>query len=147
MPEGPGVLLVGHEADYVLDLAEGPAGLLYNRKRCAGGPLETRLRSSIHAALVACRALEAEPEMARKGLAFDGARLRFIANDRLAAPNEDATLSLLRPSLDGVLGTLYPGLATRVARDTSDRRDRFTVHIEAASTAPLEVAALLERWS
>ena len=52
VPEGPGVLLVGHEADYVLDLAEGPPGLLYSRKRGTGGPLETRLRTSIHAALV-----------------------------------------------------------------------------------------------
>ena len=37
VPKGPGVVLIGHGADYFLDEGEGRAGLLHNRKR-AGLP-------------------------------------------------------------------------------------------------------------
>src|SRR5690606_5668475 len=33
VPEGPGVVLVGHGSDYYVDLAENRPGLLYSRKR------------------------------------------------------------------------------------------------------------------
>ena len=31
--EGPGIVLIGHEADYSLDLGGGRAGLVYDRNR------------------------------------------------------------------------------------------------------------------
>ena len=33
MQNGPGIVLIGHEADYALDLAGGRPGLIYDRKR------------------------------------------------------------------------------------------------------------------
>ena len=33
VPEGPGILLIGHEGDYSIDMAKGRPGLLYSRKR------------------------------------------------------------------------------------------------------------------
>jgi hypothetical protein len=33
VPQGPGVVLIGHGADYVFDEGEGRPGLLHNRKR------------------------------------------------------------------------------------------------------------------
>jgi hypothetical protein len=147
VPDGPGVLLVGHEADCALDQSEGPAGLLYNRKRLAHGSNVERLGEALRAALVACRALEQEPELARRGLAFDGARLRLIVNDRLAAPNVEETMTSLRPDIEALLARVYPGVASRIERDVADRRDRFSVEVAAASARPIPVAELLERWS
>src|SRR5687767_4206861 len=55
VPDGPGVVLVGLEADYSLDHMQGRSGLRYNRK----GPLEgtnlDRFHQAFAAASEACR--------------------------------------------------------------------------------------------
>src|SRR4051812_46624230 len=53
VPNGPGVALIGHGADYFMDEGEGRLGLLYNRKRAApepGARLGDAFRSVVHAA-------------------------------------------------------------------------------------------------
>ncbi len=143
VPDGPAVALVGHEADYFLDLAEGPLGLLYNRKRLAQGSNAERLRAALAATLDACCALEAEPEFRRAGLKFDGGALRLILGDRLSTPNADETLVAIRPDLDAALAPLYPGSVPRIVRDVSDPRQRFTLHVETGRT--VGAAELLAR--
>ena len=49
VPAGPGVLLIGHEANYSLDLAKNRLGLLYSRKQ-AGGDAQENLRQAFDAA-------------------------------------------------------------------------------------------------
>ena len=143
VPDGPGVMLIGHEADYALDRAEGPLGLLYTRKRLATGSNVERLTDGLRATLAACRALEQEPEFGGRGLTFDGGRLRLLVNDRLAAPNDDATLETLRPDLEAVLGRLYPERQATHTRDSQDSRRRFTLGVEAGEE--VDVATLLAR--
>src|ERR1700730_17812936 len=62
VPEGPGVVLIGHGADYFMDQGEGRLGLLHNRKR-AGLPPAGRLidlaRRTLHAAVL----LEQDPAL------------------------------------------------------------------------------------
>ena len=50
VPDGPGVMLIGHEADRSLDLGEGRPGVLYQRKRDGEGTLEDRFAAAIAAA-------------------------------------------------------------------------------------------------
>ena len=140
VPDGPGVVLIGHEADYFLDRMEGPLGLLYNRKRESEGSNVYRLRRALKTALTACRILEQEPEAAAKGLRFDGGRLRFILNDRLLSSNG---VGAIRDDLDTVLRDLYPDETTTLEAGTSDPRDRFTLDIR--SGEPVDVATLLQR--
>src|SRR5882724_7078916 len=61
VPNGPGVMLIGHEANYSLDQTKGRLGLLYSRKQ-AGGDARQNLQQAYTAAGAACRRLEAEPE-------------------------------------------------------------------------------------
>src|SRR5229473_5672560 len=42
VPDGPGVMLIGHEASYSLDNTKGRLGLLYSRKQ-AGGEAQENL--------------------------------------------------------------------------------------------------------
>ena len=67
VPAGPGVLLVGLEADYAMDHASNRWGLRYNRKTPLAGSNEDRFRQALGAALNACRLLEAEFAMESKG--------------------------------------------------------------------------------
>ena len=51
VPDGPGVMLVAHEAYYSVDSTGGRTGLLYARRRPAAVPFEELLRSSFGKAL------------------------------------------------------------------------------------------------
>src|SRR5882762_10312759 len=57
VPNGPGVMLIGHEANYSLDTTKGRLGLLYYRKQ-PGGSAQENLRQAYDAAMAACNRLE-----------------------------------------------------------------------------------------
>ena len=108
---GPGVVLIGHEADLCTDQEGGALGLLYRRKQPAAGDFVARLAEATGALLTAARLLEAEP-------AFSG-RLQYLENelqvrwhDRLHAPNEAGTWSLLAPEIERFARRLWPDGAT-----------------------------------
>lgn len=95
---GPGVLLIGHEANYSLDNRENRLGLLYNRKAGLGATFQERLEYSYRSALAACDRL-AQEDVFREKLAFDRNKLEVFVNDRLLAPNTDETWEALRGEL------------------------------------------------
>ena len=121
---GPGVLLIGHEANYSLDNADDRLGLLYNRKAPLPGSNSDRLRQAVRAALLAAQRLAVTP-----GLKFSG-DAQVIVNDRLLAPNTDETWQAARPELVAFFDALYgPGSYT-LARHP-EPRERFTVDVRA----------------
>ncbi len=129
---GPGVILIGHEANYSLDNAGGRLGLLYNRKAKVAGTTHERLRQAARAALLACQRLEKE-----QSLKFSGQEVQVIVNDRLIAPNTDETFTSLAPELKSFFDTLY-GDAEYLLNSTPDRRERLTVNVRAASRFDVE---------
>ncbi len=130
---GPGVVLVGHEADIALDSSEGPLGLLYLRKRASEVPPARRFGDAFRAALAACARLEAEPAFGGS-LRFEGGRALFIANDRLLAPNTGEAFALLRPDLEAALLEVYGGGKVELSHDLADPRRRLTVRIETSAS-------------
>ena len=107
VPEGPGVVLVAHEAIYGLDEGGGWLGLLYNRRtKHDAAPAETAAHA-FRAALAACRKLEQEPEFS-DSVHFDGSACEVVVNDRALAPNDKAMrarlLAVLEPLLDRYVG-------------------------------------------
>src|SRR5215213_8671932 len=57
---GPGIMLIGHEADYSLDQRAGRLGLLYNRKEPIEGGTQEKLAQAVRAALTVAQILEKE---------------------------------------------------------------------------------------
>jgi hypothetical protein len=115
LPNSPGVVLVGHEADRAMDLVEGPLGLLYLRKRPGAS-----MKDAWRATLDSCAKLEDD----LKGrLSFTLEDALFIANDRLAAPNDEAGWKAVEPELRA----LFPTAA--LARASSDPRERLMARI------------------
>ena len=86
VPSGPGVVVIGHEADYAVDNADGRLGVRYNRKTAVEGDNSFALQQAARAALTACRRLEEEPRLDGK-LRFDGQRNRNF-RERSAARSE-----------------------------------------------------------
>ena len=98
VPDGPGTLLVTHEGNFSLALAEGKLSLLYQRKRFLEGTLTERLNTAFKALLNASELLEQEPDF-RNRLSFDRNSFWVISNDRLNLPNTDQSFEELRPAL------------------------------------------------
>jgi hypothetical protein len=96
---GPGVLLIGHEANYSFDNRENRLGLLYNRKDSLDGTFQARLEQAHRAALEACDRLEQEAPFRGK-LKFNRNAIEVSINDRLLAPNNGETWQVLQPELE-----------------------------------------------
>src|SRR4029450_14060330 len=58
---GPGILLVAHEGNFSIDMAEGKPGLAYFRKQSAGNGSEDALPASLKAVLHAASLIAREP--------------------------------------------------------------------------------------
>jgi hypothetical protein len=138
VPQGPGVALIGHEADYYVDDTDGRSGLLYSRKREA--PAETeRLGDAFRRVLNAAAPLEKAFEGKVK---FRTDELLFRVNDRLRAPNTEATFAAVRPELDAFLGKLFTGAGVKLSLANGPKQ-LFAVKITTDGKADL--ATLLGR--
>jgi hypothetical protein len=125
---GPGLMLIGYEADYSLDNRAGRLGLLYNRKAQLEGTTQEKLTQAARAVLTAAQILEKE-----HGLKFDGQEIQIIINDRLLVPNTLETFAALEADLRAFFTTFYQGANYRLTRAT-DSRERFTVNVQAVSS-------------
>jgi hypothetical protein len=136
---GPGLILIGHEADYSLDNRAGRLGLLYNRKGQLEGTTQEKLAQAIRAALTAAQLLEME-----NGLKFNGQEVQVIINDRLLTPNKVETFAALEPEQKTFFDNLYRCTEYTIT-NYADPRERFTVNVKAAN--PFNVETLLNTVS
>lgn len=121
VPDGPGVMLIGHEADYSVDDTDGRLGVLYNRKTALEGSNQDRLRQAVRAALRACERLEDDPRLNGK-LQFDGQNIEITVNDRLLAPNTPETRQAVEPELQEFASALFGGGKYELTIETDPRR-------------------------
>ena len=149
VPDGPGVVLIAHDAHYAMDLTDGRLGLLYSRRRetqprlRAIQSVEDRLRSVWQCALTACQRLAAHPALSGR-LQFRGNELLLRCNDRLQGPNTSAAYTALCAHLEPFLATLYTGQQVAVEHH-SEHTSRLTVGIKVAESP--DVDTLLRRLS
>jgi hypothetical protein len=129
VPQGPGVVLIGHQSDYYLDMADDRPGLLYSRKRGFDGSFEAGIEDAFRRALNAAQLLEREEAL---GFLFGTDEVMFRVQDRLAAPNDEATLEAYRGPLGKVATAFFDGSPSLERVGTE--RDPFTVKIATGST-------------
>jgi hypothetical protein len=137
--DGPGVVLIGHEAHWsVGGLGGDGLGLIYGRKRDAAGELPGKLAEAFHDALTAATRLEQEPS---SGLSFEGARARVVFMSRIHATNDAASFAAARPELEAVARRLWGSATLRHVAD--DPRTPLTVDVEGTAIAPRDLLARL----
>ncbi|MBF0492161.1 MAG: hypothetical protein HQM15_05220 [Deltaproteobacteria bacterium] len=136
VPAGPGVMLIGHQANISMDNIGSRLGLLYNRKVADEGTNEALLRKTLKAALT--HALRLQEDAAVKGkLEFLGNDLQFIVNDRLLAPNTKENLKILQRDLAAVLDLLF-GDKNYSFETAQDSRERLNVEVKAKNKVQLQ---------
>ena len=119
--DGPGVLLIGHEADYSLDATDGRLGLRYNRKAPVEGNNQQKLHQAARAALKALQRLEQDERMSGK-IQFDGKNVELFINDRLQAPNTEQTRQSVEPEIREFLRALGGGSTYSLRYEAEPRR-------------------------
>ena len=137
VPDGPGVVLIGHEADYYVGALDGAYGLVYSRKRSAPAP-EARLEDALRRLINAARLLEQESGLK---LRFKSNELSLRLTDRLHAPNDEATFASTESEVTRLLSRVY-GAAPKVERLPASK-EPLGLRIHAGAAPSLE--ALLEK--
>jgi hypothetical protein len=128
---GPGVVLIGHQANYSVDNADHRLGVRYNRKAALEGSTQDRLKQASRAALTACQRLESDPRLNGK-LRFNGQEMELFINDRLLAPNRDATREAVEPKFRTFFQELLGGSEYSLSYNRSDSRRLFSVSAKAS---------------
>ncbi|HEX5411813.1 MAG TPA: hypothetical protein VFZ27_08110 [Terriglobia bacterium] len=133
---GPGVILIGHEANYSVDNTGNRPGVRYNRKAALEGSNQDRLRQATVAALRACRRFESDPRLNSKFL-FNGHEIEISINDRLLAPNNPETREAIQPDLAALLQELFAGGEYSLSYENSPR-NLFSVSVKTSDTFTIE---------
>lgn len=132
VPAGPGVVLIGHQANYSVDDTDEHLGVRYNRKATLDGTNQDVLHQAMRASLIACQRLESEPLLEGK-LQFNGQEMELFVNDRLHAPNRNLTREMLQPEFKTFFEKLFRGSEYGLSYD-SDTRRRFGVAVKTSLT-------------
>ncbi len=143
VPEGPGVILIGHDVDYGIDRSNGKAGLLTVQKRIEGGSLSDRLNQTMRMALGALKAIEIDGGAA-VNFATTCCRVQLL--DRCETPNTDQAFSEAKGEFEALASRLYAGAVESLSRvGAQDARNPLGVEIFSNEAVPLDT--LIERVS
>ena len=146
VPDGPGVMLIGHEGDFSIDLADGRPGLRYVRKRgwtdtinsTGGGDdsqiLQARLAEVLRLLQQGKAALAKERKL-RRSLKFDDSVLQFTFSDQLRTPNTAETFESLRDDLLAALALAYAGASFDLERLSTSPHEALTVNVTVREAA------------
>ena len=118
---GPGVMLIGHQADYSVDDTDHRLGVRYNRKAAFEGSNLDRLQQAARAALTACERLEQDPRMGGR-LRFNGQQIELFINDRLLAPNNDESRKAADAELQAFAAKLFKNSDYALSYQQDSRR-------------------------
>ena len=139
VPNGPGVVLIGHEVDYAIDGVGGRTGLLTVRKRAGEEPLAELLVDTLRKAIAAVGAIEADGST-RLVFALDCIEIQVL--DRLYARNDEAGYESVRHEVEAVASQVF-GQASLSRSAKDDPRKPLTLEVVATEAADLK--ALLDR--
>jgi hypothetical protein len=128
---GPGVVLIGHQANYSVDNTDDRLGVRYNRKAPLEGSNQDRFKQATRAVLMACQRLESDPRLGGK-LRFNGQEMELFINDRLLAPNRDTTREAAEPEFQTFFKNLFRGGEYSLSYDNRDPRRLFSVSVKAS---------------
>ena len=140
VPNGPGIILIGHEVDYGIDSVAGRAGLLVVRKRYGQSALGEILRDTLSKAFACAKAIEDD---GRTGVHFSPSAIELQILDRLAAPNDPASVEIARAEVQPVFAELYGECTIERAGEDDPRKPASLVAHAANDTDHASLLAKL----
>ncbi|HLV33716.1 MAG TPA: hypothetical protein VKY59_01325 [Spirillospora sp.] len=141
VPQGPGVILIGDEGDYALDIRDGRPGLMYTRKRQMAATLQDTLHTVFRLTVIAAQKVETEPTL--KGITFDYSQAQVTFLDRLNTPNTPEVFAAIQAEIKAFAVDLYAGADISTELAYTDPREPLSLHVRAAG--PVDASSLIER--
>jgi hypothetical protein len=126
VPDGPGVMLIGHDVDYGIDLVGGRTGLLTTRKRTGEAELAALFRDTLAKSLAAARAIEADPSVSVR---FAVNEIEIAFPDRRAAPNNASAFDFATKELLPIARAVFGSAARFENAAGSDPRRMLTIRL------------------
>lgn len=139
--QGPGVVLVGHEIDYAMDMKDGRPGLRVVHKQAISTNGPDWLKSALRTAFIGCQALEREESLKRK-LSFRTDEFELCLLDHLRATDIQSTMAEYEEPITSFLGRLFSP-SVRLEPNGEDPRSPVSFRINAPDAPGLDV--LLDR--
>ncbi|MCC6832004.1 MAG: hypothetical protein IT200_11715 [Thermoleophilia bacterium] len=131
VPDGPGIILIGHEWDRSVDYGNGAAGVMSVAKRGLEGDLATRIRAVARDAYRTAAAL-ARAEAVGPSAEVRTDEIEILLLDRLNAPNTPETLAAAAPAITEALA---PVGGVGAPERLGDERRPFRVRVTLGSRA------------
>lgn len=136
MLRGPGVMIVGKQGNFSVNLHDPGLGLLYVGKKDYEGPNDGRILEAFRRHLTLATALVAEPEYPTAWKIQTGS-WELSINDRLNFPNTAETDEILRPSIESAMDVLFGAGRYALTRDTDPQR-RYGCSVRAEGAGDLD---------
>lgn len=122
--EGPGIMLVGHEGDYSVDLLGGRRSLRYTLKRAAPGSPRELVAGALRRLAGAIAAVRELP-----GVDVDEREVDVRVYDRLRAPNTSETAAALTPEIEAAVGDVLGDVTAGSRLLDDDPREPFGLRV------------------
>lgn len=132
VPDGPGVMLLGHGVQWKMDGDGGEIGFAFARKRDQPGDLAGKLAEAFAHLSKAADALEQEPSL-RGTLRLDRSHGQVTVMSRLVAANDQKTYDEFAPILQEFLRSQHNAAEVAVNRASSDPREPLAVRFRLPS--------------
>jgi hypothetical protein len=139
VPDGPGVVAVGVEADFALDHTRGIWGVLSRRKDLLPGTNLDRVAQAFEAAAQAAVWLE---EAFAGALKFSRTEFELIVNDRGIAPNTPESYAQGIPEIEAALKSVLGNGDFKLTRHDRESRERFGVGVKCGKAFALAAVAV-----
>lgn len=135
VPDGPGIMLIGYDGDYAIDLANGRPGVWYSHKREWNAPdLQGQIRLAWTRLITAAQLLQNDESL---DITIGTSELEVTFPDRLNAPNNAETYAAVSAEVQAVLSELFGGAEVQVEWLSEDARRPFAIRATIANAPAL----------
>lgn len=134
VPNGPAIMLVGHDVEYVIDFADGePSFLITGKRQWPTEDLTGRLVFLFERIIQASKVLLLD-ERVNGRLQVDTSRIQIEIPDRLRYPNNEETYSEIETAVQTAFTTIFPTSDTILSFVETDKRKPLTVQATTLNT-------------
>ena len=121
VPEGPGIMLIGHEGDYSVEYTDGVPAFRYERKRDRPSELREQIHQVLRLTLIGANTLAETPDP-HGPIGFRTDEVVVSIADRLRAANTAENFESIKHEVEAAVAEIYGAVVETVEHISEDAR-------------------------